>query len=85
MSDLAYFQRALDLYGAAAYWNYLGTETANESAALATELRARAAAAGASEDQLVDAEWYARNCVSTRRKPLLAGNSFSYFRDEAVR
>ncbi|MEE3755364.1 hypothetical protein [Mycobacterium intracellulare] len=85
MSDLAGFQRALDLYGAAVYWKSIGTEKGNEPDALATELRKRAAAAGASQDQLVDAERYARECVSKKRKPLMAGHSFSHFRDEAAR
>lgn len=85
MTDLAGFQRALDLYGAAVYWASVGTETGAEPDTLATELRKRASAAGASQDQLVDAEQYARSCVSRRRKPLLAGHSFSHFRAEAAR
>ena len=83
MSDLASFQRTLDLYSAAAYWNYLDAN--NESEHLATEMRERAAAAGASSGQLIDAEQYARDCVSNGRKPRLAGYSFPHFRKEALR
>lgn len=84
MSDLANFQRSLDLYGAAVYWQNIGTEKGNEPDALATELRKRASAAGASQDQLADAEQYARACVSKKRKPLMAGHSFAHFRGEAA-
>ncbi len=85
MSDLAGFQRALDLYGAAVYWRSIGTVEGNEPEVLAAELRERAAAAGASREQLDDAEQYARECVSKHRKPLMAGYSFSQLRNEAVR
>ncbi|CAN3132132.1 hypothetical protein ACNUDN_05960 [Mycobacterium sp. smrl_JER01] len=85
MGNLAGFQRALDLYGAAVYWSCLGTETSSEPASLAAKLREHAAAAGASQDQLSDAEQYARNCVSRKQKPLMAGHSFHLFRNEASR
>lgn len=85
MSNLAGFQRALDLYCAAVYWRSVGTAEGNEPDELAAELRDRAAAAGVSREQLVDAEQYARECVSKHRKPLMAGHSYSHFRNEAVR
>ncbi|MEX7469033.1 hypothetical protein AB4Z39_04900 [Mycobacterium adipatum] len=92
MTDIASFQRALDLYGAAVYWSYRSSESSNDRAGfaaaqdLATVLRERAVGAGVSSEQLDDAEQYARNCVSNGRKPLMAGRSFSHFRTEqAVR
>lgn len=84
VSDLASFQRTLDLYGAAFYWSVIDSDADNEPADLAIELRERAATAGASSDQLADAERYARACALKGRKPLMAGQSFSRFRTEAA-
>ncbi|MUL61072.1 hypothetical protein B5P44_00535 [Mycobacterium sp. CBMA 213] len=84
MSDLTGLQQSLDLYGAAVYWRYVFCAE-NEPAALATKLRERAVAAGASHNQLFDAEQHVRECVLTKRKPLMAGHSFPYFRNEATR
>ncbi|MDO3402781.1 hypothetical protein QWI29_22295 [Mycolicibacterium neoaurum] len=83
MSDLAGCQRNLDLYAAACYWK--SAEDANKEATdMVAQLRARAVSAGASQDQLVDAEQYASNCFMDGRKPLAAGHSFSDFRERAA-
>lgn len=87
MTDLASFQRALDLYGAAVYWSHHRHRTANpvaDAQELAALLRERAVDAGVTTEQFDDAERYARSCLSQGRKPLMAGSSFSSFRSEAL-
>ncbi|WP_396908047.1 hypothetical protein [Mycolicibacterium sp.] len=88
MTDLASFQRALDLYGAAVYWSHHSAQSADNPVAdaqeLAALLRERAVDAGVTTEQFDDAERYARSCLSQGRKPLMAGSSFSSFRSEAL-
>ncbi|OHU47309.1 hypothetical protein BKG82_27035 [Mycobacteroides chelonae] len=86
MTDLATFQRALDLYGAAAYWRYRtaeqageGSQTALAAASLADELRDQTVRFGASDEQVDDAEQYARTCILKGRKPSKASWSFEDF------
>jgi hypothetical protein len=76
-TDLATLQQALDLYGAAAYWHRREPTPATET--LTATLRERATGAGVSDEQLADADSYARTCIVNRRKPLLAGPSSAEF------
>lgn len=86
MAGLATFQRALDLYGAAAYWRQSteeqageGSQTAAAAASLADELREQAVRLGASAEQIDDAEQYAHTCILKGRKPSKASWSFEHF------
>lgn len=92
MIDLASFQQALDLYGAAVYWRLrteeqagAGSEIAAAAASLADELRNQAVTFGATTEQIDDAEHYARQCIRKGRKPLKASWSFEHFQREHER
>lgn len=82
-SSLAQLQRALDLYGAAAYWAHCAERDAaahhNDAENLAGQLWTHAADAGCSGEQLTDALSYAESCARAGRKPLAAGLSFPEF------
>ncbi|WP_336794261.1 hypothetical protein [Gordonia malaquae] len=83
MSTLAGLQNALDLYGAAAYWEHVATRSASSSRSdaerVAATLREQAVAAGCSDEQLDDAVSHTDRLAATHRKPLRAEVSFDEF------